>query len=164
MDQPARHDNWSELQANAKLLEGDRHGRESGAWLHDRKRELAAGEEARFLAVYCDQIGLGKNLQEVLGLKRLDDGAEIDVRTKHEQVEDVVDGLGAVPFEIDVLGAESAELSGGDGTERIRAPYETKFTPSCVRAVRSTSANFTCSRISWAPTGPKVSTFTTFGE
>src|ERR1700686_2060847 len=43
-------------------------------------------------------------------------------------------------------------------------PVESRFRPSWVSAVRSTSANLTCRSISSAPTGPKVRTFTTFLE
>jgi hypothetical protein len=42
------------------------------------------------------------------------------------------------------------------------APVERMLTPSWVSAERSTSANFTSSSTSCAPTGPKVSTLTTF--
>ena len=32
------------------------------------------------------RVGLGQNLQQVLGVQRLDDSAEIDVRAEDEQV------------------------------------------------------------------------------
>ncbi len=44
------------------------------------------------------------------------------------------------------------------------APVENTLMPIWVRAERSTSANLTSSSTSSAPTGPKVSTFTTFLE
>src|SRR3979490_1672942 len=97
MEECVRHDDRSELQADTKLFERDRHRSKARAGLHDWKRELAAGEEAGFLSVYGNQIRFGKNLQQVLCLELLDDGAEINVRTKHEQVEDVVNGLGGGP-------------------------------------------------------------------
>ena len=43
--------------------------------LHDRHRNLAAGEKAGFLAVVGDQIGLGEALEEAARLQRLDDRA-----------------------------------------------------------------------------------------
>ena len=46
----------------------------------------------------------------------------------------------------------------------LPAPVVKILRPSWVVAERSTSANFTCSRTSCAPIGPKVRTFTTFFE
>ena len=46
----------------------------------------------------------------------------------------------------------------------LPAPVENTLMPIWVSAVRSTSANLTSSSTSSAPTGPKVSTFTTFLE
>ena len=50
------------------------------AGLHDGIGILAAGEEARFLAVGRDQVRLGQALEQSLGLQRPDDGAEVFLR------------------------------------------------------------------------------------
>jgi hypothetical protein len=78
------HDDRGELQAHAEFLERNRDRRKSGARLHDGERELAAGQEAGFLAVDRDQVGLGQNLQQVLGLQRFDDRAEINIGPERE--------------------------------------------------------------------------------
>src|SRR5579863_1690221 len=85
-----------ELQAYAKFLEGDGHSRESITRLHDREGKLAAGEETGFLAVHRDQIGLGKNLQQVLSFESLDRGAKIDIRAEDEQIQDIVESGGSL--------------------------------------------------------------------
>src|SRR5258706_4294119 len=46
----------------------------------------------------------------------------------------------------------------------LPAPVESRLKPIVLRALRSTSANFTSSKTSWAPMGPKVRTLTTFLE
>ena len=63
-----------ERQPHAELLELDRH--RIGGALDDRNRELAAGEEARLLAVVGDQVRLGEALEVALRLERLQDCAE----------------------------------------------------------------------------------------
>ena len=80
------HDYRRELQAHAEIFERDGHGREARARLHDRKRELTTGEKARLLAIHRDQIGLGQDLKQILGLKRLDGGSEINVGSKQKEV------------------------------------------------------------------------------
>ena len=46
-------------------------------------------EEMRFLSVGCDEVRLGKDLQEPLALKRFDEGADIHVRPERENVQRV---------------------------------------------------------------------------
>ena len=50
-----------EVQPDAELLEHDRD--RAGGALDDRNRELAAGQEAGFLAVVGDQVRLGEALE-----------------------------------------------------------------------------------------------------
>ena len=64
-----------EVQPDAELLEDDRHGVRRAA-LRNGNRELAAGEEAGFLAVVGNQVRLGQALEPALGLERLDDAAD----------------------------------------------------------------------------------------
>jgi hypothetical protein len=45
---------------------------------------LAAGEETGLLAVDGDEVRLRQNLEKVLGLQGLDDGAQVNVRAKQE--------------------------------------------------------------------------------
>jgi hypothetical protein len=56
-----------EAQADAKFLERDGDG-VAAASLGDRNRELAAGEEARFLTAFRDQIRLGQTLEQAARL------------------------------------------------------------------------------------------------
>ena len=88
-----RHDHRSELELHAKFLERDGDGGESRAGLHDGEGKLTTGEEAGFLAVDRDQIGLGQNLQQILGLQRFDHGAEVNVGAEQEQVQNIADGF-----------------------------------------------------------------------
>src|ERR1700687_4974369 len=89
---PVRHDHGSELQAHAKFLERDRNRRKACAWLHDGKWKLTSGEKAGFLAIDRNQIGLGENLQQILGGKSFDRGSEVNVRSKQKQVQNVIHG------------------------------------------------------------------------
>ena len=57
----------------------------AGGALHDGHRELAAGEEARLLAVVGDQVRLGEALEIALLLERLDDGADPFLRLKKKR-------------------------------------------------------------------------------
>ena len=93
VDVAVGRDHRGELQPHAEFLERNRHRSEAVARLHDRERELAAGEETGFLAVHRNQIRLGENLQKILRLERLDHRAEVDVGTEQEQVQDVVDAF-----------------------------------------------------------------------
>ena len=52
---------------------------------------LAAGEEARFLAALGDQVRLGEALEQAAGLQRLDDRAEVVLRVEEEQVQEVAE-------------------------------------------------------------------------
>ena len=52
---------------------------------------LAAGEEARLLAVLRNQVRFGEALEEALVLERLDRGAEVVLGVEEEQVEEVAE-------------------------------------------------------------------------
>ena len=81
----------SEVQADAELLvlDGDRHA--AAAALGDRNRELAAGEEAGFLAALGDQVRLGQALEQSLRLQRLDHDAEVVLVIEQEHVEEIAE-------------------------------------------------------------------------
>ena len=89
-----------EIQPDAELLEDDRD--RAGGALHDRHRELAAREEARFLAVVGDQVRLGKRLEEALLLERLDDGAEAFLAVEEEEVQKIAEEQAAVLLIVEV--------------------------------------------------------------
>ena len=59
-----------EVQADAELLELDRHADVGAGALGHRNRELAAGQEARFLAAFGHEIRLGEALEEASVLQR----------------------------------------------------------------------------------------------
>ena len=80
-----------EAQTDAELLEHDRHGVGAVARLHHRVGILAAGEEARLLAVRRNQVRLGEALEQPLGLQRMHDAAETFLRVEDEQVEEVAE-------------------------------------------------------------------------
>ena len=46
-----------------------------------------AGQEAGGFAVDRHQVGLGQNLQQVLGLQQVDDGAEVDALVVEEDID-----------------------------------------------------------------------------
>src|SRR5580700_4795004 len=119
------HDHRSEIQLYAKLFEGDGNGGESLSRLHDGEGELAAGEETGFLPVHRDEIGLGQDLEKILGLQGLDHGSEVDVWTEQEQVQYIADGLVSLKRAADSLslaylrGTEAAVLAGGGASDCI---------------------------------------------
>ena len=84
-------DDRREVQADAEflVLDGDRHV--AAAALRDRHRELAAGEEAGFLAALGDEVRLGEALEQALRLQRLDHGAEVVLLVEEEQVQEVAE-------------------------------------------------------------------------
>ena len=61
-----------EVQADAELLEHDADGHVGARPCAIGNRKLAAGEEARFLAAFGDEVRLGQALEQALGLQRLD--------------------------------------------------------------------------------------------
>ncbi len=84
-----------ELEADSEFAKLNRNrGKTGSVWLNYGEGKFAASEEAGFLAIECDEVGLGKNLKEVFRLQGLDDGAEIDLRIKEEEVKEVADGGG----------------------------------------------------------------------
>ena len=72
---------------------------EPDAGLHDRNRELAAGEEAGFLAVDRDQVRFGQALEEPFALQRADGGAEAVLAAEDEQVQKVAEDQALVRVE-----------------------------------------------------------------
>ena len=62
-----------EVQSDAELLELDGHG--ACRALHDRHRELAAGQEARFLTVIGDQVRFREALKRAVLLEGPQEGA-----------------------------------------------------------------------------------------
>src|SRR5262249_38161897 len=92
---------------------------------HNWEGELATGEEAGFLAVDGDQVGLGKDLQKIFTLQRLNDRSEVNIGTEQEQVQNVVDVLidrewvDLTNRRADLLRAKSAELAGGGSSDCV---------------------------------------------
>lgn len=86
---------------------------------------MAAREKAGFLAIHGDEIGLGENLQKILGLQCFDHRSEVNVGTKQKQVQNIVDCLtglngGTLTGRLsNGLGAEAAELTSADGSDSI---------------------------------------------
>ena len=80
-----------EVQPHAEFLVGDRDRQVGARSLRDRHRELAAGEEARFLAALGDQVRLGEALELPFGLQRLDHRAELVLGVEEKQVEEVAE-------------------------------------------------------------------------
>src|SRR5579871_5434943 len=128
MDVAVWRNHGRELQPHAELLKGDGDRGESVTRLHDRERELASGEKAGFFSVDGNQIRLGENLQEIFSLQSLDYGAEVDIRSKEKQVQNVVDrgsrrgcaAAGALSGGVQSLRAETAELASGQRADCIR--------------------------------------------
>ena len=125
MDIPIRHDYRGELQPHTELLERYRDGGETRSGLHDGKRELPSGEKTGLFPVDRDQVRLGEYLQKVLGLKSLDDCAEVNVGTEEEQIENIVDRLIRLDRTtlsralLNLLLPEAAELSSRTGADEV---------------------------------------------
>jgi len=75
------------VKTDAELLEVDRD--HPGRPLHQRHRELAAGKEARLLAVVGDEVRLGEALEVPGSLEGANDGADVVPRVEHEEVQEV---------------------------------------------------------------------------
>ena len=76
-------------QPHAKLFEQDRDGAVQVAPLHDRIRVLPAGQEARFVTVLGNQVGLGQALEQPSRLKRPDDDAQVRAAVEGQQVQEI---------------------------------------------------------------------------
>ena len=87
------HDHRCELQAARRNSLNEMVTAVNPAGLHDGEGKLTAGKKAGFLAIDRDQIGLGQDLKKVLGLKRLDDRAEMNIGLEQKEVENVVEGF-----------------------------------------------------------------------
>ncbi len=110
-------------------------------------RNLAAGQEARFLVVVGNQVRLGKALEESLRLQRLDDRAPAFLSVEEEQVEEIAE---------DRLVLATLIVDGRRGELLRRRPdrdspgrLTMKLAPSSVSARRLTSAKRTCSITCW---------------
>src|SRR5208283_4817480 len=89
-DAAVRLNHGGELEAHAKLAKLNRDGgNAAGVLLRDGKGKFSSGEETGFLAIDRDQVGLGQNLQKILCLESLNHRAQVDLRVKEEQVEQV---------------------------------------------------------------------------
>ena len=77
MDVSAAGDRRREPQTDAELLEHDRDRLVGAAALHDRIRELAAGEEARFFAVLRNEVRFREAFEEPPALERRHGRAEL---------------------------------------------------------------------------------------
>ena len=91
MNVSARHDYGSEPQLHAEFLELDGDRVETLAGLNDGKGELPAGKKTGFFAVDRDQIRLGQNLEQVLGLERLNHGANIEISASDKDIQEIAD-------------------------------------------------------------------------
>ena len=89
--------------------------------LHDRHRKLAAGEEARLLAVVGDQVRLGERLEEALLLERLDGDAEAFRAIEEEEVQEIAEDQPALLLIVEV---RRRELLRGHAARRIRTGRE----------------------------------------
>ena len=76
-----------EVQPDAELLE--LHRDLAGRARDKRHRELAARQEAGFLAVVGDQVRLGQALEQALLLQRADDHADAFALREEEQVQEI---------------------------------------------------------------------------
>src|SRR4029077_9152638 len=74
-----------------EFLELDSHRIEDLARLDDGEGELPAGKKTGFFAVDRDQISLGQNLEQVLGLERLNHGANIEISASDKDIQEIAD-------------------------------------------------------------------------
>src|ERR1700728_66600 len=130
------HDYGRELQAHSEVLERDGHSGKTRTRLHDGKRELTPGQKAGFLAVDGNQVGFGEDLQQILGFKSFNGGSEINIGPKEKKIEDIIEGGRgrggggpAICAGSQGLRAESAELPGRRGADRIRASRGNEVDP-----------------------------------
>ena len=103
-----------EAQTDAELLEDHADGEIGAAALCHGNRELAASQEAGFLAAFGDEIRFGQALKQPLVLQRLDGDAELILDVEQKQVEKVAEHqLVALAFVLEIRGREL--LRGGAG-------------------------------------------------
>src|ERR1043166_2934190 len=107
------HDHRSESQLHTEFAKLDRDGSEPLPWLDDREGKFAAGKKACFLAVHGDQIGFCKNFKQVLLLKRLNQGAQINVLPEKEKIKRLI--------EIDIRLIACAEGAARASTARLKS-------------------------------------------
>src|SRR5207302_67668 len=119
----ARHDYGSEPQLHAEFLELDGDRVETLAGLNDGKGELPAGKKTGFFAVDRDQIRLGQNLEQVLGLERLNHGANIEISASDKDIQEIADvdggwcGGGCRGARTARGGSGGGSVMDGDGSE-----------------------------------------------
>ena len=73
-------------------LNDDRDGHVRAGALRHRNRELAAGEEAGFLAALGDEVRLREALKEPLRLHRANHQPEVELLAQQEEVQEVAEG------------------------------------------------------------------------
>src|SRR4029077_20455545 len=112
MNVTVRHNDGSELQFDPEIFEGDGNGGESLTGLDQRKWKLTASQETGFFTVDRDQIRLGQDLKQVLGLPCLNNGSEVNIRPEKKKVQYVIDRFGACGLTY-LLRSESSELTCG---------------------------------------------------
>src|SRR5208283_4635704 len=114
-------DYGGELEAHTELAELNGDGCDAaGVLLRHGKRKFTSGEKTGFLAIDGNQIGFGQYLQETFLLEGLDHCAQMNLRVKEEQVQQVVyvrvgGGRTALAAVVDRSQAgDATELAGGD--------------------------------------------------
>src|SRR6266853_3362919 len=118
MNVTVRHNDGSELQFDAEILEGDCNGRESLTGLDQRKWKLTASQETGFFTVDRDQIRLSQDLKQVLRLQCLNNGSEVNIRPEKKKVQNVINSFSACELTY-LLTSESSELTCGGCPNRI---------------------------------------------
>src|SRR3982074_2475125 len=125
MNIPIGHNHGSELQPHSEFLERNGNGRKARPRLHNREGKLTASQEACFLAVHRNQIGLGQDLQEILVLQGLNYRSEVDIGPEQKQIENIADGfisryrVALTGGLADLLRSETAKLTGRRGANDI---------------------------------------------
>ena len=105
--------------------------------------ELAAGEEAGFLAVARDQVRLRQALEQALVLQRAHDAAEAFLGVEHEEVQEVAEDEACRPRSHS--GAENCCVVVRPNQSFLKPLRDRTMTPSSCSALRLTSAKRTFS-------------------
>ena len=87
----ARHDNWSEFQADSEFPELNGYRVDTVARLHNGEGKFTSCQKACFFAIDRDQVGFSQDLQQILLLQCFNDRADVDVRASHKNIEKVAD-------------------------------------------------------------------------
>src|SRR5581483_6942646 len=121
------HDLGREFQLHAEFLELNGYAHESLPGLHHGERKFAAGQEACFLAIDCNQVRLSQNLQQILLLQGLDHRTQVNIRTEQKNVQHIIEGLARLKRRMrtwenirNLLRTETTKLLRADCSYRIR--------------------------------------------